>query len=151
MSIAWGLGLVLLTVVLLEGWAWVVHKYLLHGPLWFLHKSHHRPRQGWWEHNDWVAVFYAALSAAGIILGDLYNHWVLYVGIGIAVYGVLYFLLHDVLVHQRIKLRYRVRSGYLQRLIRAHKIHHKQLARTGSQAFGFLYAAPKYKVKRSNR
>ncbi len=137
-------ALVLATVVWMEGVAWLVHKYLLHGPLWFLHRSHHRPRRGWWEANDWVSVAYAALSAGLVIWGDLNHHWLFWVGIGILVYGLLYFLLHDVIVHQRVRFRYRLSHPYLLRIIRAHKIHHKHLERTGSQAFGFLYAAPRY-------
>lgn len=144
------LALILLTVVALEGLAWVVHRYLLHGPLWFLHRTHHEPQPTWFEANDVVALVYGVLSAALIIWGDLTGHWAREIGIGIAVYGVLYFVLHDVMVHQRLPmpgwLRHWVQHdrGYLRRLIRAHKVHHKRMGRTGSEAFGFLYAHPKY-------
>lgn len=144
MSAALGPAIALLTLVALEPVAWFVHRYLLHGPLWSLHRSHHVPVTGFWERNDWVAVFYAALSVLLVVWGDLQGHWAFWVGIGIALYGVLYFLLHDVLVHQRLKWRLRPRSRYLRRLIRAHKLHHKHLGRTGSEAFGFLYAHPRY-------
>ena len=139
-----------LTVVALEGLAWFVHRYLLHGPLWFLHRTHHEPQPTWYEANDLVALAYGALSAALVIWGDLHGHWARQVGIGIAVYGVLYALLHDVVVHQRLRLPRPLRQwvhsrgGYLRRLIRAHKIHHKHLGRAGGEAFGFLYASRKY-------
>jgi beta-carotene 3-hydroxylase len=94
---------------------------------------------------------YAALSAGLVIWGDLKGHWLFWVGIGIMVYGLLYFLLHDVIVHQRVRFRYRFRHPYLLRIIRAHKIHHKHLGRAGSQAFGFLYAAPRFAPRRQPR
>ena len=60
---------------------------------------------------------------------------------------ILYF--HDIIIHRRIKVKYKFSSTYINRLIRAHKIHHKHLGRKGSEAFGFLYANPKYKVKKT--
>jgi beta-carotene 3-hydroxylase len=142
--------IVLGTVVALEGLAWVVHRYLLHGPLWFLHRTHHEPQRGWFEANDLIALVYGVLSAVAVIWGDLHGHWVREVGFGIAAYGVLYFLLHDVVVHQRVRMPGWLRSyvqrdqGYLRRLVRAHKVHHKVITREGSQAFGFLYAQRKF-------
>lgn len=144
MSFYLAAALVAATVVAMEGLAWLVHKYLLHGPLWFLHQTHHQPRKGWWEANDWVAVAYAALSAGLVVWGDVRGHWLFWVGVGIIAYGLLYFTLHDVIVHQRLRFRYRFRHPYLLRVIRAHKIHHKNLGREGGEAFGFLYAAPRY-------
>ncbi len=144
------LALVLGTVVALEGVAWLVHRYLLHGPLWFLHRTHHEPQPTWFEANDLVAVAYAVLSAGLVIWGDLNAHWAREIGFGILVYGVLYAVLHDVIVHQRLPLPRPLRTwllhqrGYLRRLIRAHKIHHKHLGRLGGQAFGFLYASRRY-------
>lgn len=144
MSFYLAAALVAATVVAMEGLAWLVHKYLLHGPLWFLHRTHHQPRKGWWEANDWVAVAYAALSAGLVVWGDVHGHWLFWVGVGIIAYGLLYFTLHDVIVHQRLRFRYRFRHPYLLRVIRAHKIHHKNQGREGGEAFGFLYAAPRY-------
>ena len=145
-----GIGILFVTVVGMEGFAWVMHKYVLHGPLWFLHQTHHRPQPSFFEANDIISLFYGLLSAALIVYGDLTPTLTGFVafwgGVGIAVYGVLYFFLHDVVIHQRIQFRYRFRNGYLLRLIRAHKKHHKHLNRADSEAFGFLYAAPKYDV-----
>jgi len=141
-------AIVLLTIGIMEGLAWVIHKYILHGPLWFVHKTHHGPRKGWWEANDWVSVVYGLLSAALVVWGDLHAHPVFWVGIGIMAYGMLYFLLHDVIVHQRVRFRHRFGNLYLQRIIRAHKIHHKHMGRAGSEAFGFLYARRRYTPKK---
>ena len=32
------------TLVAMEGFAHLMHKYVMHGPLWILHKSHHEPK-----------------------------------------------------------------------------------------------------------
>ncbi|MDX1909407.1 MAG: sterol desaturase family protein [Bacteroidia bacterium] len=138
---------VLGTVLLMEGWAWWSHKYLLHGPLWFLHRTHHEPQPTWWEWNDLVAVLYGGLSFGLAWYGAQHQSLLLGVGIGIAVYGVLYFVFHDLIIHRRVKFRYKFRSRYINRLIRAHKMHHKHLQREQSEAFGFLYAPKKYEVK----
>lgn len=146
-----GFGILLGTVAVMEGVAWVVHRYLLHGPLWWLHRSHHVPPKGFFEQNDWIVLVYAGASAFLVIWGDIHQHWSFWAGLGIAAYGVLYFLLHDVLVHQRVKWRIRPVNPYLKRLVRAHKLHHKHIHREGSEAFGFLYAAKKYAVKHQQK
>ncbi|MEM6804251.1 MAG: sterol desaturase family protein [Bacteroidota bacterium] len=136
------------TCIAMEGWAWIMHKYILHGPLWFLHKSHHSVNPGWFEWNDLVSLIYGIAAAALIILGIEKQIYLLPIGAGITVYGIFYFLFHDVIIHRRIKIKYSFKNPYINRLIRAHKIHHKTLTRQGSEAFGFLYALPKFAVKR---
>ena len=136
------------TFLIMEAWAWFMHKYLLHGPLWFLHQSHHRVNQSWWEWNDLVSLVYGGIAAALIMYGIENQSLWLGVGIGIALYGVIYFLFHDVIIHRRIKLKYKFQSSYINRLIRAHKVHHKHQAKNPSEAYGFLYATKKYEVKR---
>lgn len=143
MSIALTAFIVLITVLVMEGWAWWVHKYILHGPLWFIHQTHHRPRTSWWEANDIISIIYGFISAVLIIYGDLAGNRIAFaIGIGIAIYGILYLVLHDVLIHQRVKWRFKPQSPYLQRLIRAHKLHHKHMNQKGSAFFGFLYSKP---------
>ncbi|MDP5168893.1 MAG: sterol desaturase family protein [Bacteroidia bacterium] len=147
-SLLAGIALFLFVVIAMEGWAWISHKYLLHGPLWFLHKTHHEPQDTWWEWNDLVALLYGITSSTLIVLGIGQLSWHFYVGAGIAAYGMLYFLFHDVIIHRRVKLKYHFSSSYINRLIRAHKIHHKHLGKHQSEAFGFLYAPKKYEVKK---
>ncbi|MGB0840256.1 MAG: sterol desaturase family protein [Chitinophagales bacterium] len=146
-------GLVALgTFIFMEGFAWWMHKYLLHGPLWFIHESHHRPRKSWWELNDVVSVLYGGMAAFLVYYGiTAQNYWSLGIGLGISFYGVFYFLFHDVIIHRRIKMKYKFNSSYVNRLIRAHKMHHKHMQKEDSEAFGFLYAAPKYEVKKQKK
>ena len=50
-----------------------------------------------------------------------------------------------------IKHNYKLGSKYMQRIIRAHKVHHKNLTRESSQAFGFLFADKKFEIKKTDR
>ena len=134
---------VVATVLAMEGFAWAVHRYLMHGPLgWGWHRSHHEETEGVFERNDLYAVVFTVLSGALITVG-IAGVWPLrQVGIGLMVYGVLYFIVHDGLVHQRWPFRFVPRHGYLKRLVQAHKMHHAVEGRDGCVSFGFLYAPP---------
>ena len=90
MSILSGLGVFLLTVLFMEGFAYVAHRWLMHGPGWFLHKSHHRPRTGTFELNDLYAVIFAVPSISLFWYGIGLGHGAFYawIGGGIAAYGV---------------------------------------------------------------
>jgi len=139
--------LILGTIIFMEGFSWFLHKYILHGPLWFLHKTHHRVNHSWWEANDIVSVAYGLIAVGLILYGGNTGHWMQWIGWGITLYGLLYFTLHDIIIHRRIKMKYKFKSKYIKRLIRAHKIHHKHLQKEDSEAFGFLYAPQKYEPK----
>ncbi|MFF7709915.1 sterol desaturase family protein [Pseudomonas sp. NPDC007930] len=134
--------IVLLTIAAMEGVAWLAHRYLMHGAGWGWHRSHHEPRQGWFEKNDLYAVVFAALAIVLIAWGNA-GAWPLqWVGAGMTAYGALYFIVHDGLVHQRWPFRHVPRRGYLKRLYQAHRLHHAVKGREGCVSFGFLYAPP---------
>ncbi|WP_314033684.1 sterol desaturase family protein [Xanthocytophaga flava] len=136
------------TFFLMEGVAWATHKYIMHGLLWNWHKSHHAPYAGTFEKNDLFGLVFSVPAAASIMAGIEFAElrFLLWVGMGITAYGIFYVLFHDVLVHQRIKHGLRPENKYLRRMIRAHKIHHKCTTKEGAEAFGFLYAPPKYEA-----
>jgi beta-carotene 3-hydroxylase len=142
MSSISGFLLFLLTVGAMEAFAYAAHRWVMHGPGWFLHASHHRPRPGRFEANDWYAVIFAVPSIAllfgGVNLG--WGAWAIWVGAGIAAYGAIYFGFHDVIVHKRVPHRYLPRSNYMKRIVQAHRLHHATETREGSVSFGFLWA-----------
>jgi beta-carotene 3-hydroxylase len=144
------IALFLLTVALMEGFAYVMHRWVMHGPGWFLHESHHRPRLGHWELNDLYFVIFAApsivLLLGGVQLG--WGDWATAVGAGIAAYGAIYLGFHDIIVHQRIPHRYVGRSRYMKRIVQAHKLHHVVETREGNVSFGFLIAPAPEALKR---
>lgn len=123
----------------MEALAWAMHKYVLHGPLWFLHKTHHRPSKSFWERNDLFILVYAVPSFIFTFRGIEYDlPYETAVGLGIAAYGLAYFIVHDILIHRRVKLWRKPKSRYLRALVRGHKVHHKHLHKEGSEVFGFL-------------
>lgn len=137
---------IMLTVfVLMEGVAWFLHKYVMHGFGWYLHEDHHRPRKGRFEKNDIFGLFFAVISFLFILTGFLSKFSIsLAIGFGIMLYGVGYFMVHDIFFHKRIKLRYRPRSKYIQRILNAHAVHHQVSTSNSGICFGFLYANKKY-------
>jgi len=71
---ATGFLLFVLTVVGMEGFAWGMHRWVMHGPGWFLHSSHHRPRTGPFEWNDLYAVLFA-LPSILLLYGGVQRGW----------------------------------------------------------------------------
>ncbi len=144
-----GIFVFLATVIAMEGVAYVAHRWIMHGPGWFLHESHHRPRTGNWELNDLYAVIFAVPSIAllygGVNLG--WGSWTIWMGAGIAAYGAIYFGFHDVIVHKRLNHRYVPRSNYMKRIVQAHRLHHAVETKEGTVSFGFLWAPPPEELK----
>jgi beta-carotene 3-hydroxylase len=136
-----------ITFLFMEFVAWFLHKYVMHGFGWFLHEDHHRYTKGRFEKNDVFGLFFAIFSFLLILSGFLGGFDIRFpIGIGVMLYGVGYFLVHDTFFHKRIKIKYRPKSKYMKRVIHAHSIHHqKSTAHTGI-CFGFLYASRKYNV-----
>lgn len=121
--------------------AWATHRYLMHGPLWRWHRSHHAPRRGLLEANDLFGVGFAALAILLFLAaGQLGRPVLAWVAGGMTAYGLLYALVHDGLVHRRFPFPLQGRTGYLQRLVRAHHLHHARHERDGAVSFGFLFA-----------
>ena len=142
--VTWSLAipLFLATVLGMEGFAYVMHRWVMHGPGWFLHASHHRRRTGNWELNDLYAVIFAVPSVV-LLLGGVQLGWwpgCAWIGAGIAAYGAIYFGFHDVIVHQRLPHRYVARSPYMKRIVQAHRLHHAVETKHGTVSFGFLWA-----------
>src|SRR5882757_10877610 len=134
----------LVTFILMEGVTWLTHKYVMHGFLWYLHKDHHQVEPGFFEKNDAFFVIFAVPSMLLIGFGT-YEHvwWMQSIGFGIMVYGLAYFLVHDVIIHQRFKWFTRSNNSYVRAISWAHKMHHRHLDRHDGESFGILYVARK--------
>ena len=145
------IGLVVSTVFLMEFAAWGVHKYIMHGWGWGWHRSHHEPHDDSLEKNDLYAAFFAAFAILLFWLGTAYWSPLWWIAVGVTVYGVLYFIAHDGLVHKRWPFRYVPKSGYLKRLYQAHRLHHAVIGRNGCVSFGFLWAPSVDSLKRQLR
>src|SRR5687768_13030653 len=105
MSLILCIVVVVVTFCLMEGVAWLTHKYIMHGVLWYLHKDHHQPEPGFFEKNDAFFLIFAIPSFLMILFGTLNKNYLLVsIGAGIALYGLAYFIVHDIIIHQRFKL-----------------------------------------------
>ncbi len=131
--------------MIMEGITWCTHKFIMHGFLWYLHEDHHNKRDGVFEKNDAFFLIFAIPSWLCIMLG-LQNHiyWVAAIGSGIALYGLAYFIVHEIIIHQRFKLFTRSNNIYIKAIRRAHKMHHKHLSKEDGESFGMLIVAKKY-------
>ncbi len=149
MSIWTGILIAFVTVIFMEGFAYVMHRWVMHGFLWNLHKSHHEPRAGIFEKNDWFGVMFAMPSILLIFMGSQLGFWVgfAWIGLGISFYGLIYFIFHDLMVHQRLPNRYVPKSAWMKRIVQAHKLHHAASSKHGTVSFGFLYAPPIRRLK----
>ena len=143
MSMPAGCALFVATIAAMEGVAYVAHRWVMHGFLWSLHRSHHEPRTGAFEANDWFAVIFAmpaiALFVAGALTSDDAFSWV---AAGITAYGAIYAGFHDILVHRRMKHGWNPQNAYLKRIVQAHRLHHVVESKHGTVSFGFLIAPP---------
>ncbi len=130
----------------MEGLTWVIHKYVMHGVLWILHKDHHdHSNEGSFEKNDYFFVIFAIPTIALMYLGSANDfNYLFYIGLGIMFYGIAYFFVHDIFIHQRIKVFKTTQHPYFLALRRAHKQHHKHLGKEEGECFGFLYVPIKY-------
>jgi beta-carotene 3-hydroxylase len=143
--------IVIATIIGMEAFAYAAHKYIMHGWGWNWHQSHHEERHGMFEKNDLYAVVFSFIAILLFFVGSYWLPFLFFVAIGVTCYGLLYFIFHDGLVHQRWPFRFTPRNGYLKRLVQAHKYHHATHGKDGAVSFGFLWAPPARQLKQELR
>jgi beta-carotene 3-hydroxylase len=137
--------LTITTFLIMEFIAWFTHKYIMHGPLWNVHLDHHQvDKKKKLQKNDYFFLIFAIPSMMAIILGSMNSNYLLYIGIGIALYGFAYFIVHEIIIHQRIKIFRNSKSRYIRAIKRAHKVHHKNIEKEDGESFGMLLVPLKY-------
>jgi beta-carotene 3-hydroxylase len=140
------------TVATMEFVAWFAHKYVMHGFLWNWHEDHHQPhlKDGFFEKNDLFFLVFAVPSALSYIIGSSTEHtWLFFVGVGISIYGFIYFLIHDVYIHRRFNWFKHLDGKYSRAILRAHGAHHAQHTKENCESFGLLVVDDKFYKKRS--
>ena len=125
---------------------WLTHKYVMHGFMWYFHADHHQPKYNHvFERNDIFFVIFALPSIVLFYLGAKADfNYLFFIGLGITLYGFCYFMIHDVLIHQRSKWFKHTKNKYLIGLRKAHKVHHKHLGKEEGECFGMLFVPFKY-------
>ena len=112
-----------------------------------LHHDHHKKdnHNSFFERNDYFFVFFAFLSMISFVTWSLIgSEIVLGIGVGISTYGGIYFFIHELFIHQRIKILTHTKNSYLLAIRRAHKMHHKHLGKSDGECFGMLWVPMKY-------
>lgn len=148
--------IVLASAAAMEFVAWASHKYIMHGFGWSWHRDHHEPHDNLLEKNDLYALVGAAISISMFAVGSPLvmgsDAWEpgTWIGLGVLLYGVIYTLIHDGLVHQRY-FRWVPKRGYAKRLVQAHKLHHATIGKEGGVSFGFVISRDPAVLKRELR
>jgi beta-carotene 3-hydroxylase len=118
----------------------------MHGFLWYLHADHHQPKYAHiFERNDLFFVIFAIPSILLFYFGASAGFdYRFFIGLGIFGYGLSYFIVHDIIIHQRFKLFKNTKNKYLIALRKGHKVHHKNLGKEHGECFGMLFVPMKY-------
>jgi beta-carotene 3-hydroxylase len=137
--------------------AWSNHKYVMHGFLWSWHKDHHRKdkhneipentENKSFEKNDLFFLVYAIPAIALMIIGFVMAKYLLvFIGIGITLYGFTYFLIHDVIIHKRLNIPIiQNNKGFIIKgIINAHSAHHWPKNKQDFKNFGLLFFRWRY-------
>lgn len=139
----------------MEFMAWFTHKYVMHGFLWKWHEDHHLPKhekEYFFEKNDRFFLVFAIPSMICYITGSSTEYFALFfVGIGISLYGLTYFLIHDVYIHRRFTWFKQLDGKYSRAILRAHGSHHAKRTKEDGESFGLLVIDPKFFKSRNKQ
>jgi len=149
------ISIVVLSYFFMEFIAWSNHKYIMHGFLWKWHKDHHRKdhQQGLpqktedkrFEKNDLFFLVYSVPAMILIITGLAIHYMpIIYSGIGISLYGLTYFIIHDIIIHNRLKHPFKKYNFFIEAIVRAHTAHHKPANKDDFNNFGLLIFSRRY-------
>lgn len=137
--------LTIITFFTMEFVAWAMHKYVMHGFLWIWHEDHHIPGKTFFEKNDYFFLLFAVPSFFLFLFGTMGGiNFLFFIGLGIFIYGLAYFFVHDIFIHQRFNILKKTKHPYLLAIRRAHKMHHKHIQKEDGECFGMLLVPWKY-------
>ena len=109
--------IVIATFIVMEFVAWSVHKYVMHGFLWVLHKDHHVvDKDKVLQKNDYFFLIFAIPSMMLIFIGYKDFSYQFFIGIGIAFYGLAYFIVHEIIIHRRLPAQKTLKVNILKQL-----------------------------------
>lgn len=121
------------------------HRNIMHGFMWYWHEDHHKKKPRVFEKNDIFFVIFASPCMA-LLISNLWfpSVYTAAIGFGIMLYGAAYFIVHDLIIHQRISNRFLRENSYVRALIRAHHDHHAVTGKENCENFGMLFIPLKY-------
>ncbi len=116
---------VVAALVVMEPFAALTHRFVMHGFGMGWHRSHHEPPRARFEANDLFPVTFAAATILVLVIGVYAGGPAVLVpiGIGVTAYGAAYLLVHEVIIHRRVRV-VPVPDRVGRRLREAHNVHH---------------------------
>lgn len=140
----WFIGLTILGFVGMEIFSYLVHRFLFHGVFWHVHQTHHKPNKFYLELNDIFSLLFA-LTSIGLMISK--NETAFPIGLGIAIYGLVYFIIHDFFTHRRFA-PFGSNNRLMLTIRRAHQRHHQSVEKDGLEPFGlFMFDYKKFRRK----
>lgn len=100
-----------------------IHRTLMHKTMWIWHKSHHDREGKSFEYNDYFPIVFSVVAISLFVIGIRYP-LVRYIAVGITLYGFLYFIVHEIIIHSRFG-RIRHTNRLFRYWRRGHNIHHQ--------------------------
>jgi beta-carotene 3-hydroxylase len=135
------IGFTIFGFAAMEIFSYLVHRFLFHGVFWRIHQTHHKPNKFYLELNDVFSIIFALASIGLIVSG---NETAFPIGLGIAIYGFVYFIIHDFFTHRRF-LPFGSQNKFLLTIRAAHQRHHQSIEKDGLEPFGlFLFDYKKF-------
>ena len=128
------IGLTIFGFVGMEIFSYLAHRFLFHGFLWKIHRTHHKQNKFPFELNDVFSLLFAAASVGLMLSNDAFA---VPVGVGIALYGLIYFITHDFFTHRRF-LPFKSKNKTLRTIRAAHQRHHQTAEKKGIEPFGLF-------------
>jgi beta-carotene 3-hydroxylase len=130
-----GVALAVAALIVMEPLTTLAHRVVFHGFAMGWHRSHHLPPRAALEANVLFPAVFALLTIGVLSIGV----WVgagsvlVPIGIGVTAYGAAYLVVHDLVIHRRVRLLH-VADRVGHRLRAAHNVHHL----FGQAPYGFL-------------
>lgn len=140
------IALTIFAFAAMEAFSYLAHRLLFHGVLWSIHRTHHQSNKFFIEPNDVFSLIFALLSIGLMIFADapLLNSYSFPIGLGIALYGIVYFITHDFFTHRRF-LPFKSTNKILLAIRAAHQRHHQTTDKSGVEPFGlFIFDYAKF-------
>lgn len=146
------IGLTIFSFVAVEFFSYAAHRFLFHGILWKIHRTHHEATKGAFELNDIFSAIFALCSILLMVFAEkpLINSVAFPIGLGISIYGFVYFIIHDFFTHRRF-LPFASNSKLLMTIRSAHQRHHQTVEKNGIAPYGlFIFDYAKFDGKSFN-
>ncbi|MFA8449344.1 MAG: hypothetical protein ACEPOW_01480 [Bacteroidales bacterium] len=111
--------------VLMEFFAYAINRHIIYGPLWYMKSRSSKKSYSKKKGNPFFAVFFSALFILCLYIGThSYMHELVYIAIGIFIYGIMFFILQDILVHRKVRIFvFRASKLYYRVVITAYKAY----------------------------